>query len=152
MKTQNSRPYTITRYITGLCLILAGIGTLIDNKAAVATVHYSFEDFREMLPGDAEIHTTVISLIEILAGIALLAKKFLSPAIISGGMIVLVFVIPLGQVWFKKMDIPSCGGFGFFDFGISVQMAFIRYVGIYSALAWMQFVVQEDKKSLRRHS
>lgn len=132
------------RYAIGAFFLLSGVGKIIDSSLAEKVLMYATEDFRSFLPNNPRLIALGFSIVEIVVGGLMIANKLITSAVMASCLLLLVFMLPLGELLFKGLNVPVCGCSGVFDFGMSVQAALVRNVILYGILMWMAFYLQRN--------
>lgn len=132
------------RYGIGAFFLLSGVGKIMESSLAEHVIMLVTEDFRPFMPISPRTLALGVSVIEIVIGGLMIANKCIIQAVMASCVVLLVFMLPLGELIFKGLNVAECGCSGVFDFGMSVQVALVRNIVLYCFLTWMALYLQRQ--------
>jgi len=130
------------RLALGGVFVYAGVMKALDaQQFAIDIQHY------ELTPWTVSIVAAVyLPWLEIIAGVALLVRRFFVGAIALIGLMAAVFLVAIGSAWWRGLDI-TCGCFGREEnrtnFGqhIALNLAMLVAAGV---LFWLEWRARSD--------
>jgi uncharacterized membrane protein YphA (DoxX/SURF4 family) len=146
-----ARFFKICRYVIGSYFILAGVGQILDSSQTEPMLLYLTTDFRFLLPENPRTLVLLSAVLEICLGAFAVLDKATLPSIFILTFVLIAYTVPIGETVAKGLDVPVCGGFGYFDFGLSLKIALVRNLLLQLAIVSILFYLQNNDVRYKRY-